>query len=188
MKTDGSMCLYCTRMLYEKVALVSDVTTTASIVEADGREHTVARCRDVASNRMRQLEHGRGAGYCGYQHGLGATNHGGGCEGKFVDAESVYRCLDCGGTFHKECLRKHFAEHSGDTKERLRAALERLQAALEPFARFADAVDKANGGPIIPEYFARASPRFKTAGVEIGYEHFHAAREALSVGSAATRS
>jgi hypothetical protein len=110
-------CRYCSTMLYTKVEWLGDV-----LVESDEQEHTVARCLDVASNRMRQLEHGRGAGYCGYQWGMGGKNHGGGCEQAFADAEAVYRCLNCGGTFHKKCLEGHFAKHSGETPEAEREA------------------------------------------------------------------
>jgi hypothetical protein len=109
-------CLRCGTMLYGRV------DDTASF-EKDGQEHSVERCRDVCSNRMRQLDHGRGAGYCGYQWGMGGRNHGGGCEQAFADAEEVYRCLTCGGVFHKRCLQKHFENHSGATPQRERACV-----------------------------------------------------------------
>lgn len=62
-----------------------------------------------------------------------------------------------------------------------RAVVERLIRALLPFAAYADAVDKANGAPVLPGHFAMVQPRLRTAGVEIGHEHFFAAREALDL-------
>jgi hypothetical protein len=122
---------------------VSDVLSAVrEVARAVGASDVVPRaeydrvCAELkeSKNRVFQLEYGRGGAYCGSQHGR-TDNHGGGCGQKLSDSTETYRCLQCGGVFHKGCLQDHFVHHSGETKESLRKERDEVREELERLRR-----------------------------------------------------
>lgn len=68
---------------------------------------------------------------CGQSSGP-AGKFVGGC-GEEVDDDEMFRCVDCCGPFHRECLREHCARYDCKDAEILR--LERLVASDYRIAR-----------------------------------------------------